>query len=537
MSLPVSDNLIFHVDASDSDSITKDANDNVSQWDDLSGENNHATQSTAARQPKWVDDEINGKPAMQFVRTSSQFFTMGTNKFRFSRWDKFTLFAVFKTENENLATLIGNLEDSGNFRGWDLVQAAGAPEYHFINLISNLNSRTMRRTNTEITTGEVLLESVTYDGSSSAAGINFYIDGELTGMTTNIDTQNSNGMEDTTAIASVGSRNGGGAYFDGYIAEILLYEDELSDSDREDVEQYLGEKWLGWDPDTIEVSGQGQTFATGQGAIKAKLQAEGQGSYTASSSGVIKAKLQAEGQGSYTASGSGAIDIVDVITVSGEGSYTASGTGAIKAKLQASGAGVYFSTASGAVEVVGKIFAAGQGLALAIGSGSVQAKLKTRGGAIVEASGLGDINAKLLASGQCVYFATGSGAITGVTVSPELNLNGFRFFEHCGKWNLEILQGASGYVKLTFPFSITGGAFSLVVSDCFKGEQVLELKNGQGIEVLGAQKIAIKPSREDTRKFPDTFKGRYDLHLEITDKTYRLMGGDVSVRPEVQAWT
>ncbi len=59
-------NLLFHIDASDTSSIT-DSSGDVSQIDDLSGNGNHPEQSTGSIQPRTGDDTINSKNVLTFA--------------------------------------------------------------------------------------------------------------------------------------------------------------------------------------------------------------------------------------------------------------------------------------------------------------------------------------------------------------------------------------------------------------------------------------------------------------------------------------
>ena len=49
--------------------VTKDGSNLVSQWNDLSGNNNHFVQATGSKQPVWTANEYNGKPALVFDGT------------------------------------------------------------------------------------------------------------------------------------------------------------------------------------------------------------------------------------------------------------------------------------------------------------------------------------------------------------------------------------------------------------------------------------------------------------------------------------
>ena len=59
--------LTLWLDASDSSTITYDSSNLVSEWRDKSGNGNDLTQSNASYQPLYMEDAVNGKPAIKFV--------------------------------------------------------------------------------------------------------------------------------------------------------------------------------------------------------------------------------------------------------------------------------------------------------------------------------------------------------------------------------------------------------------------------------------------------------------------------------------
>lgn len=63
--LPIKDDLAFWYVA-DTEYVTKDGSDYVSQWNDISGNSRHLTQATGSYQPLWVDDLQNGHPGIRF---------------------------------------------------------------------------------------------------------------------------------------------------------------------------------------------------------------------------------------------------------------------------------------------------------------------------------------------------------------------------------------------------------------------------------------------------------------------------------------
>ena len=58
--------LKFWLDASDVNSVTKDSSNQVSQWNDKSGNDSHAVKSTSTNQPILVADSQNGLSTLQF---------------------------------------------------------------------------------------------------------------------------------------------------------------------------------------------------------------------------------------------------------------------------------------------------------------------------------------------------------------------------------------------------------------------------------------------------------------------------------------
>jgi hypothetical protein len=52
--------------------ITKDGSDRVSQWNDQSGQSNHATQSTDAKKPVWIANQLNGHPSIRLQHATQR---------------------------------------------------------------------------------------------------------------------------------------------------------------------------------------------------------------------------------------------------------------------------------------------------------------------------------------------------------------------------------------------------------------------------------------------------------------------------------
>lgn len=57
--------LVLWLDASDASSVTLDGSNNVSQWNDKSGNGRHAAQATALNRPSWLTNQLNGFGAVK----------------------------------------------------------------------------------------------------------------------------------------------------------------------------------------------------------------------------------------------------------------------------------------------------------------------------------------------------------------------------------------------------------------------------------------------------------------------------------------
>jgi hypothetical protein len=144
----------------------------------------------------------------------------------FERTDSFTLSAWVKTSSTEFQGIISKMENSSPYRGYDL-------SIHNNHLVFDIigtweTSAIQKYSRTDITDGRWHHVAATYDGSSSADGINLYIDGypdENPGVyVDNLTTT----IQQTTNLR-IGSRTGGG-YFDGIIDEARVYNTELSKS-------------------------------------------------------------------------------------------------------------------------------------------------------------------------------------------------------------------------------------------------------------------------------------------------------------------
>jgi hypothetical protein len=103
--------------------VTLDGSNKVSQWNDLSGNNNHMTQSVSGNRPNWnlATDRINNKPtvstdtsAVQYLRLDSLVPVIAT--------EEYTFICVAKASGAQSYIVVS---DAGSFASFEVVQSNG----------------------------------------------------------------------------------------------------------------------------------------------------------------------------------------------------------------------------------------------------------------------------------------------------------------------------------------------------------------------------------------------------------------------------
>lgn len=230
--LPITNGLVFRLDAN---SITGlQDGDKVSQWLDLSGNNNHALQSEENRKPIYKTNIIKNKSIVRFDGTKS---LLANNSNSLNITPNITIIAVAKP----------NITDNGHRRILIKGHTAWSEPYYFYSLWShssylgfgiNINgARKWAIYNGGITSNNVYILSGRYDGARQQ----WYVNGSLIGSR-----NQSGNMSINNQPLRIGSTQAspGSTWFKGDIAEILIYNRALSDTERQEVESYLSEKWL-----------------------------------------------------------------------------------------------------------------------------------------------------------------------------------------------------------------------------------------------------------------------------------------------------
>lgn len=203
------------LDASNTTSITVPTGSAVTQWNDISGSSpaKHFTQSTSTRRPTYTANVLNGKPAVQFAAATQQTLTNSTN---FSTPN--TIIYVSRQKAGSNQRLLSSLADN-----WLLGYVSGARDQAYFN-------------------GSVLY-TVTppsnsawsiYTGVQTGALSSFYRNGVLLAS-------NTAGLTGPNGLSLNGRASE--QFSDGDIAELIIYNRALNNTERQQVESYMATKW------------------------------------------------------------------------------------------------------------------------------------------------------------------------------------------------------------------------------------------------------------------------------------------------------
>ncbi len=236
--------LQLWLDADDAASITSSSGA-VSQWNDKSGNARHVTASSTA-QPATGTRTINSKNAIDFdgttdvIKTAARIFTAPSPR---------TYIAVTKTDNAQPGTGTARMI-SERFSGGALIGTKTTNQFNFIHDFTSTGTFLRRSTldNTiDITNPWVAV--CTWDGNGTSTGLHLYKNGSPE-PSYSIDTSGPGaGVNADAAALSIGAGvdNAGlttsNTFYDGMIAEILIYNRVLANSELNQIGAYLTTKW------------------------------------------------------------------------------------------------------------------------------------------------------------------------------------------------------------------------------------------------------------------------------------------------------
>lgn len=227
------------LDASDGSTFTYSSGTLVSQWNDKSGNNRHATQSSSTSQPD-RSGTLNGLSTVVFDG-SNDFFTLGdvldlgTNDL--------TVAVVVKRTSGTNATIIGKYKVTPLNGMWLLLRETTLRTvYKSSNLSGAFTSTTWTATTAQQITAVIT--------RGTTGTIQDYINSSANTPTSIADTADKTTSHNNSVSAYIGALRDStdtgfiaGYYWTGEIAEVLVFLSALNNTDRGKVETYLKNKW------------------------------------------------------------------------------------------------------------------------------------------------------------------------------------------------------------------------------------------------------------------------------------------------------
>jgi hypothetical protein len=216
-----------------------DTGSNAAQWDDISGNGRHATQATAASQPAIVTNALNGRQVRRFDGVNDSLAIADRALLR--NLAGATVFAVatpssvaggeryvFSASSSNLTLnmfLFGTIANQFRYGGRRLAADAG----DFTNFGTVTNN-----------TPYIMTAIQNWQSATKSAFISNGNTNNDTSFQTSGNSENANSASDL-AIGKVAISNT--SYWNGDIAEILVFPTALSTTERQAVERYLSNKY------------------------------------------------------------------------------------------------------------------------------------------------------------------------------------------------------------------------------------------------------------------------------------------------------
>lgn len=193
--------------------------DPVASWSDESGNGNHLSDGSVPEQPLYKTNQLNGHAGVQFDGVNDRLtaVVLSTNTI-------YTMFVVAKFFSATGTEALFRVGEGG---GYGMLKDAGSREV--------LHRVVAALTDGAATTSAELWSAV----RTSAPLAKFFVNGVQKTITNDTSAVNA-----PDAITYLGIFNpGAGLYFSGQVYEILSYDTNLSDADRQLVENYLIAKY------------------------------------------------------------------------------------------------------------------------------------------------------------------------------------------------------------------------------------------------------------------------------------------------------
>jgi hypothetical protein len=207
--------------------VTYNVSNEVSAWSDASGNANDASQGTSSMQPIYTASAINGQAALRFDGSDDVMETVGS--------------AVNGNSARTVFVVATNISDTQTYNALldlsNTVSSSGTNYAITVEVAVRISGN--RVFNEGIGVGESKVLAVTHPAGVTSSGIESYLDGVLsTQLSASVQTVNT-----LTNPIRIGEAAFANSNCNCDIAEIIVYDEELSTSNRQAVESYLSTKY------------------------------------------------------------------------------------------------------------------------------------------------------------------------------------------------------------------------------------------------------------------------------------------------------
>ena len=211
--------------------VVKDGSNRVSQWADLSGQGFHVAQS-GALEPMWVPSVANSQPMMQFDGSTYLKTKLAVDETAGSNDLTVITVALPGSSQPAYASLVDLSSDTAH--GFVLGQLGSGTNQFQLWFMDSGQSGWYSGPTANTSASQVQIVSVVKNGTTAAAYLNGASQGSGTVPAT---------MLSPTAALAVGNRASGLYGFNGQVAEVLVYNRALSDTERASIETTLSAKY------------------------------------------------------------------------------------------------------------------------------------------------------------------------------------------------------------------------------------------------------------------------------------------------------
>ena len=224
--------LTLWLDANDSGSLYQvsngtnpalNNNDFIGLWKDKSGNSNNATQSTASLRPYVVASGQNSKNIIRFPYAAWNAATGPYMNATIGSLSAYSVFIICKFRTNEFYSMVltgGSSQfEVRNYSSTGYIEWNIAGGYFPRDTVSNV--------------GSYILIELTRSGSDYT----LYKNGISVGTSNNASSLN------IGSTIFISSRSGNSYYFDGDMAEIIIYNSAITTAQRQQVEAYLNQKW------------------------------------------------------------------------------------------------------------------------------------------------------------------------------------------------------------------------------------------------------------------------------------------------------